>query len=279
MKKLIQLLFISLAVSSCHHYQSEESFEDADIVLDQELAPLARHESVPPLPPLKKKDAIKKKLIKDGFIRFRASDLESSKTRVDSLIKKFDAYYSKENLNNTAWKSSYNLTIRIPSSNFESFVHAIQLNNEEILNKEVDVRDVTDQFIDLGIRLENKEAYLKRYQELLRKATSVEEILQVEEKIRLLEEEIESTTGTLEYLSDLVDYSTLNLNIIQQKDFKYNPEKREKITERMKQSLAKGWFGLVDFFLFSIRIWPFWIIAAPLFYLLIKLRRKKKHTK
>jgi len=276
MKKIIQLLFISLLAASCHQKPSLEGYNGADMFLEQEIAPVTRQESVSPAPPLKTKEVVKKKIIKDGRIGLKVTDLELTKARIDSLVKKYDSYYSNENLNNTDWESSYNLTIRIPSSNFESFVHAIQLGKGEILYKEVDARDVTDQFIDLGIRLQSKRAYLKRYQELLKKATNVKEILQVEEKIRRLEEEIESTTGTLKYLGDLVDYSTLRLNIHTQKDFKYDPQQRDKFSERMKQSISKGWFGFIDFLLLIIKIWPLWIVLTLIIYFFRKLRKKKK---
>jgi flagellar biosynthesis chaperone FliJ len=128
----------------------------------------------------------------------------------------------------------------------------------------------------LETRLENKRNYLKRYNDLLKQATTIKEILEIEEKIRVLEEEIESTTGRLKYLSDLVDYSTLDLTITKPKDFKYNPGNRDKFSERLKQSLSKGWFGFVDFLLFVIKIWPFWIILILIFYLWRKYRKAKK---
>jgi hypothetical protein len=108
------------------------------------------------------------------------------------------------------------------------------------------------------------------------RAKSVKEILEIEEKIRRLEEEIESTTGRLKYLSDQVDYSTLDLTISKHKDFKYNPAARDKFSERLKQSLSKGWFGFVDFLLFIIKIWPFWIIIALVLYFWKRYKRTKK---
>lgn len=110
----------------------------------------------------------------------------------------------------------------------------------------------------------------------MKKANSVKEILEIEEKIRGLEEEIESTTGKLKYLTDLVDYSTLDLSISKQKDFKYNPAKRDRFSERLKQSLSKGWYGFVDFLLFAIKIWPFWIITALILYFWKKYKMRKK---
>ena len=157
-----------------------------------------------------------------------------------------------------------------------NFISGIETSEGEILYKEIDARDVTDQFIDLETRLENKRNYLIRYNDLLKKANSVKEILEIEEKIRGLEEEIDSTTGRLKYLSDLVDYSTLDLTISKQKDFKYNPAKRDKFSERLKQSLSKGWLGFVDFLLFIIKIWPFWIIVTLILYFWKKHKKTKK---
>lgn len=288
MKKSIFLILLTiLIITSCHQKDTyKESVAFADMEMEEEIMPITRQQkNLPPLPPtppmeqLKNEEVVKKKIIKDGRIGLKVSDLESTKTRVDSLIKRYDAYYSNENLNNSDRESSYNLTIRIPSSSFESFIHAIEIGNGEILYKEVDARDVTDEFIDLETRLQNKRAYLKRYQELLNKARNVKEILEVEEKIRALEEEIESTTGRLKYLGDLVDYSTLRLNIYKQKDYKYNPKKREKFSERIKQSLSKGWFGLIDFFLLLIKIWPFWIVTILIIYFIRKMRRDRKQNK
>lgn len=85
---------------------------------------------------------------------------------------------------------------------------------------------MTDQFIDLETRLANKREYLERYRELVKKAVSVKEILEIEEKIRLLEEEIESVTGRLKYLGDQVDFSTLNLTSPNTRDLNTVPTDR-----------------------------------------------------
>ena len=50
-----------------------------------------------------------------------------------------------------------------------------------------------------------------RYRELLTRATSVEEILKIEEQIGNIRTEIESAEGRLRYLSNQVQYSTLHV--------------------------------------------------------------------
>jgi hypothetical protein len=229
-----------------------------------------------PINPTVTNEVIKKKIIRDGRLGLRVTELEKSKTLIDTLVRANGAYYANESFQNSDWESSYNLKIRVPSLNFDKFISGIEAGEGEVLYKVIDARDVTAQFIDLETRLENKRSYLVRYNDLLKKANSVNDILAIEEKIRGLEEEIESTTGQLKYLSDQVDYSTLDLTLTKQKDFKYNPEKRAKFSERFKQSLSKGWFEFVDFVLFIIKIWPFWIIIAVMVYFWRKYRKARK---
>lgn len=278
MGKLLTIFIMTILVASCHQSNPDQaSYAVAE--MDQEMISEPRQSAeVPPLPmnKIESQDVIKKKIIKDGSIGLRVSELEKAKWRMDTLIKRHGGYYANERFQNTDWESSYTLQIRIPSTNFEQLIADIEKGDGQILFKEIDARDVTDQFIDLEIRLDNKRNYLNRYNDLLKQAKNVKEILEIEEKIRVLEEEIESTTGRLKYLSDLVDYSTLNLTISKTEDFKYNPDNRDKFSERLKQSLSKGWFGFVDFLLFMIRIWPFWIIVTALVYLWKKYRKYRR---
>ncbi len=278
MKKLLAISILAILIASCHQRPSDDlSFQIAES--EAEMMPITRQAmDAPPPPnnPAMTQEVIKKKIIRDGRLGLRVTELEKTKTRIDTLVTANGGYYANESFNNSDWESSYNLKIRIPGVNFEKFISGIEAGEGEVLYKVIDARDVTAQFIDLETRLENKRSYLLRYNDLLKKANSVKDILEIEEKIRVLEEEIESTTGQLKYLNDQVDYSTLDLTISKQKDFKYNPEKRAKFSERFKQSISKGWFEFVDFVLFIIKIWPFWIIIAVMFYFWRKYRRTKK---
>jgi hypothetical protein len=281
MKHTIGLLLLAVIATACHNSGSKfaasemAGYEEEGAVLTK--LPPADQSSIP-LEDVEKEETDKKKIIKDGRMGIQVSELENTKNRIDSLVKMYTGYYANERFNNTDYESAINLKIRMPSRNFEIFITDIESGEGEIIYKEIDARDVTDQFIDLETRLENKRNYLLRYQALVKKAKSIKDILDIEEKIRILEEEIESTQGRLKYLSDQVSYSTLDLLISKKKTFKYIPAQRDKFTERLKQSLSKGWVGFIDFLLFVIKIWPFWIIAFGLYYLWkkYKLKRKKK---
>ncbi len=282
MKHLLPLLFFASLIISCvggNSYDSPSQYYDS---YDEEIIPLTHQKGVAPsqsqleIDEENQSTPIEKKIIKDGSIEIKVDELETAKQTVDAMLKKYDAYYSNEVLNNNDWNYSYNLSIRIPSKNFDNLIKELEGGHGLVTFKTINSRDVTEQFVDLEIRLGNKHSYLARYKELLKKANSIKEILEIEEKIRNLEEEIESVTGRLKYLSDLVDFSTLELTISQSVKYKYTPEKRDSFWEKLKSSVNKGWFAFVDFALFILLLWPFWISGAVVAYFIIRRKRNKK---
>ena len=277
MRNILSIFVLTLLLFSCTEEMNERAFADL-VVPEGEMLPEERKSMVKSPAPINGSNnqvEIKKKIIKDGRLGLKVSELGRTKSKVDSLIKIHGGYYANEKLNNSDWESSYILKIRIPSDHFEKFIFDVEKGTGELEYKEIYARDVTDEFIDLETRLENKRSYLKRYKDILKQAKSIKEILEIEEKIRRLEEEINSTTGRLKYMRDLVKYSTLDLTITMKKEFKYNPVKQEKFSERLKLSLSKGWVGSVDFLLWLIKIWPFWIIASAILYFWKKYRKSR----
>jgi len=278
MKQLIRLTIIAFLVISCAPKAAESASEEYGMTtLD---ATLNEEESVDAtVKKIDEPDLVMKKIIKDGRLGIKVGKLKEAKMNIDTLVRNMGGYYDKESLNNNDYSIEYNLIIRVPSNKLEILIDKIEKGEGEVAYKEIDARDVTEEFIDLETRLSNKRQYLAKYQELLKNAKSIKEILDIQEKIRGLEEEIESTTGRLKYLNNLVDYSTLDLNISQKKDYKYTPEYRGNFTGKLKQSVVRGWYGFIDFFLFLLSNWAILILFSALIYFWMKYRKYRKSKK
>jgi hypothetical protein len=219
---------------------------------------------------------VSRKIIRDGSMEIRVNNLQEGKNNVDTLVMKFKAYYSNETFNNMDYAKGYTLNIRVPSASLDQFIAAIESGTGEVVFKNISSRDVTEEFIDLETRLINKMKYLVRYGDLLKQAKTVKDILEIEEKTRLIEEEVESVQGRLKFLNNQVDYSTLNLQINKKNDYSAYSQNKGNFFDRLKMSVVKGWFGLVSFFLFLLRIWPFWLILAVVVYFIRKFWKRKK---
>ena len=284
MKHSTKILILLLIFASCKKNVPDENLNFAeDKLLQMETTgeegnPISRQafSVATPIPEQKIYEEVdKRQLIKDGRMGSKTDDLGKSRTITDSLVVLHSAYYANERYTDTDTESTYHLTIRIPAGEFEHFTTGVETGIGRIIYKDIDTRDVTEQFIDLESRLLNKRNYLSRYRELLQKAQTIKDILDIEDRIRVIEEEIESKEGRLRYLKDQVSYSTLNLMITQEKQFLFIPDKKDKFLERLKLSIAKGWSGIIDFILLMVRFWPLWLLLIILV-TIIRMYTKRK---
>jgi ribonuclease HIII len=217
----------------------------------------------------------KKKIIKDGNISIKVKNIEEAKKHTDALLKKYNSYYEHEDLQNTSTTITYTLKARIPSNNFERLLALVENGTGEVTSKSIQARDVTEEFVDITTRLKNKKLYLDKYNSLLNKAGNVKDILAIEENIRMLQEEIESTQGRLKYLNDQVDFSTLNITLFQEKEYVYKPQEQDSFAERLKNSLHNGWTGFIDLILWFVANWPLILVLIVIIAVIRRLRRKK----
>ncbi len=129
-------------------------------------------------------------------------------------------------------------------------------------------------------RLKTKREVEVRYAEILRKkAGTITELLEAEQKIGELHEEIEATVSRINYLKDQVSYSTINLEFYQTITQKIAEVKTNSTGKEFKEALSAGWNGIVSFALVLAYIWPLIMlgIITGTFYWL-KKRRSLTHA-
>lgn len=221
-------------------------------------------------------DSTQKKIIKDGSITIKTNDITGSKKTIDDLHKKHNGYYEAEKLFNDDQSIEYRLKIRVPAQTFDQLISDLESGKDEIVNKNVTARDVTEEFVDTESRLLVKREYLTRYKVLLSKASTVKDILAIEEEIRKLQEEMDHSEGRLKYLNDQVTFSTLEIVLIQEKPFIYKTKQQGPFGERLKRALNGGWKLSVSLFLFFISLWPLAIVTVVVISFVRWVRNKRK---
>lgn len=212
---------------------------------------------------------IEEKIIKDGNLTIEVKELNKAKSWVNGVISQHKAYLENENYYANDYESNYQLNIRVPSENFEAFIKALENGEGYIQAKNVSARSVTEEYIDITMRLANSRRYLDQYNQILKQAKSIKDILEVQEKIRVLEEEIEARQGRLNYLNDKVSLSTLNLTLTQKHA---QNEHGKGFFAKSWDALAQGFRLLQDTLLFILTLWPY-ILAIGL---ILALRNRFK---
>jgi hypothetical protein len=166
------------------------------------------------------------------------------------------------------------MVIRVPADKFDALLEELMKESIYTNYKNITAEDVTEQFVDTEARLKTKREVEQRYIALLKEAKKVQDILDIEDKLRVIREEIEATEGKLKLLNDKVNYSTIYLNTYQTLD--YVPEPEKGFFSNVKEALIRGWRDLIGFVVSLIRLWPFLIAAGITVFWFIRRLRKKR---
>ncbi|AZA76023.1 DUF4349 domain-containing protein [Chryseobacterium sp. G0186] len=278
MKNILLLLFC-LILFNCNKSELDKNSLNVDMVDAKEEAPPPPMEAAvsnkAPLPPNSisenidsngntsrthsSTDTISKKIIKNGDMKIQVGDIKKAQTQVNDILKKNNAYIQKENFQNTDMDENIDLIIRVPHKSFDALVNSFSDGVGSVLSKNISSDDVTEEYTDISIKLANKKIYLEKYRDMLKGAATTKDMIEIQEKIRELEDEIDVAEGRLRFIDDRVNYSTLNLNLYKEK-VRSSATSKIGFGSRFVDSLTEGWNSFVGFFLGIISFWPFLLL-------------------
>jgi hypothetical protein len=149
-----------------------------------------------------------RKLVKRASITVRVDDIDTTDAAINDLMEQYGAYASS-----TSSRENHRFyTIRVPSSAYDAFLADMD-GMGRVLHRSENTEDVSLRYYDLEGRLASKEELLATYRSYLARARNMEEILAVEARISDLHNEIDGTGKELRQLANLIDYSTVVLDI------------------------------------------------------------------
>lgn len=275
MKYIFFLFFVLLSFSGCGKHEEPSANMMVSAVklppkTESAAATDAESDLADPASP-----QIPQKIIKEASLRFETDDLEDTFNRIQVAITA-----NKASIQNDSEGKDYNnvyrnLTVRVPSQNFDSFISAISKGVSYFERKDISAQNVTEEYIDLTTRLNTKRKLEARYLEILQKATKISEILEIEKQISAIREEIEAKEGQLKYLENRVSESTVTIEFY--KTIAQKEGVKTSYGSKIWTAIQSGFYSLSDFLISIISLWPF-IILFCVFAYFIRKRFKRKKT-
>lgn len=265
----IMMISIVLLGFSCNTNESSYNLDSEKIMLEEtgETPELASIESEDY--ETQSNDGIidfKIKIIKNANCRMKVKSIEDATKVANQIARQYSGYVSDQRFSNTNYSKENRFTIRVPQDNFDTVLDQISELAEFIDYKNISTVDVTEEYIDIESRLKTKKEVKERYEVILRtKAIKVEDILKTEDKLRKLQEEIESAQGRLHYLKNKIAYSTIQLDIYEAITPKEKPSMYSlTYFDKAGKGLSFGWSLVENATVVLFYIWPFIILALVL---------------
>jgi len=155
------------------------------------------------------------KIIKNATLELEVNKAQPAVQQIEKEVELAGGYMSSSSQSRRqGGKLSVAMTLRVPSESFAEFMAFLEgLGSVE--HKRIYTEDVTEQYIDLSAKIESLTIQEKRLQELLSKATKVEDLLRIEQEIARVRGDLDSYTGQLRYLKNRVAFSTIELTLLE----------------------------------------------------------------
>lgn len=152
------------------------------------------------------------KLVKSAAITLSAKDIEIAQIEIQRIAKQFSGYVYYMEQSQTSDKRYLTITIKVISTSFDEVIELIKKLGTTT-NVTLNVSDVTTQFIDTEAHIKTLKTKEETLNNILAKATTIEDILTIETNLQQTRQEIESYQGQLNALKNSTDFSKITIYV------------------------------------------------------------------
>ncbi len=231
MRTLVVLLVLSTFLfTSCS--QAETSNSTANKPLAPEFARAADAgsggggKSEPPSGPAPQTISLEKqsqaaiperKIIRNAELTLEADDLEQVQKMVSSIAEAKGGFVTEVQQSITdrraTGRDTVNIALRVPADKFAETLDEIRQTAGRVIFENVKGQDVTEEFIDIEARLKAYRALEEQFLEIMKRANTVADALNVQRELANVRGEIEKVEGRKKFLENQASLSTIRLRI------------------------------------------------------------------
>lgn len=176
------------------------------------------------------------KIIRTGNLTMSVDGVNATVSAITNVAASVDGYVQSSQISEDIYGNlSGWMTIRVPEATFDNVMAQVKAMAVHLESESSDTVDVTQTYTDLAARLTAAKAQEAQYLLILEDATTVGEVLAVEEHLADVRATIESLQGQIDYLGNQTSYSTINVSLSEETRITIPSEKFD-IVREMKQA-------------------------------------------
>jgi len=192
---------------------------------------------------------VDRKIVFRAALELEANDVAASFDRVGAIARDAGGFVEKSSFSNSddPQRRRAMLTLRVPVAQFDEVLAALRsLDGAPVRNESSQSTEVTEQYTDLQSRLRNLERVESQYLELLARASTVQDILAVQDRLNNVRLEIEQVQGQIQVLDDLVAMASVDATLVPLARGDYGGPKS------FGEAFADAWEAAIEAFRYTV---------------------------
>lgn len=178
-------------------------------MMDEAEQPVAKSDGSTAIP-----EGTERKVIQEADLDLLVNSVSEAVEKVTSAAEESDGFVSSSGIRKRDDGTSYgSMTARVPADKFSSTLQTIKDIATVVNVEKVSGLDVTEEFVDLEARIGNLRSEESQYQEIMKQAVKIEDILKVTKELNRVRGSIELLEGRKKFLTDQTDMSTITVSL------------------------------------------------------------------
>ncbi|MGV9765828.1 DUF4349 domain-containing protein [Micromonospora tulbaghiae] len=154
-------------------------------------------------------------IIYTGTMQVRVDDVEAAAREATTAVTAAGGFVGADRRSSRAAEARAALTLRVPAERFTAVIEQLAgLGRQE--RREIGTEDVTEQVVDLDARIATQRARVESARKLLARATSVDELVRLENEVGTRQADLASLEARKRRLADLTALSTITVTFLGQ---------------------------------------------------------------
>ncbi len=209
------------------------------------------------------------------------TNVEAASSQVEEIVQEVDGYIESASIWQRNEHKQGQFSLRVPVEKLDVVLPRLEALGR-VDRKNISGKDVTEEYYDAEARRTTLEKQEKRLLELLDRAGTVKEMLEIENELTRIRGEIESQQARLKVLDNLTNLATINLELSTSKTLSTGLTPGEPLDQRIKAGWLRGVNSLINtagelvvLFVVILPYAPFIAVAVYIFYRIRKKRQSK----
>ena len=229
-----------------------------------------------------------RKLIRKVDMELETLEYEKTMEYIENSVNEAGGYIESSSMEG---KSIYShrgnryssLKMRIPKEKADAFLAGLD-EKTTVRSKSETTEDVTLQYVDVESHKKALQVEQERLMAILEQATTVEEILTLESRLSEVRYEIQNYESRLRTYDNLVDYTTINLDVYEVEEITEEPKETdlERMVDGFIDSVMDVLHGIKEFIIGFVIFIPYLVVygvIGGIIVLIIKSIKKRRRNK
>jgi hypothetical protein len=158
--------------------------------------------------------AIENQIVKTGTIQVQVASIDDAISRATDQIHAMGGWLAGSDRAVDSTSQMGSVTYRIPVDQFENALAAMRKFGTKVLYEHTESTPVGGKIVDLKAQIANLQASETAIQSIMGKATTITDVLTVQQRLSDVQGQIEELSGQLTGLTDQAAYSTLTVQFV-----------------------------------------------------------------